>query len=318
MPFYDLIIVGAGPAGLAAAVYGASEGLRTALVEREAPGGQAGLSAKIENYLGFPSGIAGNDLARRAVTQARKFGAETLAPHEATLLRTENSYHLVELGGYEVHCRALVIATGVSYRQLDVPGIQKITGAGVYYGSATTEALSCRDANVFVVGGGNSAGQAAMYLSRFASDVTMLVRDNSLDRNMSRYLVEAIGKQDRVKVRLCTEVAEVYGEEHLESITIKDTITDERETLPATALFIFIGAMPRTEWLEGVIERDPKGFILSGQDLMRDDKPPVNWALDRDPYPLETSVPGVFVAGDVRHGSIKRVASGVGAGAVAV
>jgi thioredoxin reductase (NADPH) len=315
---YDLLVVGAGPSGLAAAVYGASEGLRTALIEREAPGGQAGQSSRIENYLGFPAGLSGRDLARRAVDQARKFGAEILTPQEALGVRTQDSYHILRVSDCDISCRALLIASGVSYRTLDVPGIQRLTGAGVYYGSASTEAVSCRDQCVFVVGGGNSAGQAAMHLARFASQVTLLVREDSLERHMSQYLVDEIRKQESISVRLRTQVVGVRGNDHLEAIKIAESPDGEREVLQATALFIFIGAAPRTGWLEGVVERDPKGFILSGPDLIRDGRRPDQWKLERDPYLLETSVPGIFVAGDVRFGSVKRVATGVGEGAVAV
>ena len=318
-PFYDLIIVGAGPAGLAAAVYGASEGLRTVLIEREVPGGQAGTSSKIENYLGFHSGIAGGELSRRAVAQAKRFGVEILTPQEVRSVRVEDRYRVVTLAdGTELSGDVLLIATGVSYRKLDVPGVERLTGAGVYYGAAITEALSCRDDDVYVIGGANSAGQAAMYLSQYARSVTLLVRSDSLERSMSRYLIDEIEARDNIHVRLNSGVARVNGEQNLETVTIRETTSGKVDTVPAAGLFIFIGALPGTDWLDGIVKRDERGFILSGPDLMQDGKRPQGWRLDRDPYLLETNVPGMFVAGDVRHGSVKRVASGVGEGSIAV
>ena len=318
-PFYDLIIVGAGPAGLAAAVYGASEGLRTVLIEREVPGGQAGTSSKIENYLGFHSGIAGGELSRRAVAQAKRFGVEILTPQEVWSVRVEDRYRVVTLSdGTELSGDVLLIATGVSYRKLDVPGVERLTGAGVYYGAAITEALSCRDDDVYVIGGANSAGQAAMYLSQYARSVTMLVRGDSLERSMSRYLIDEIEARDNIHVRLNSGVARVSGDQNLETVTIRETTSGKEDTVPAAGLFIFIGALPGTDWLDGIVKRDERGFILSGPDLMQDGKRPQGWRLDRDPYLLETNVPGMFVAGDVRHGSVKRVASGVGEGSIAV
>jgi thioredoxin reductase (NADPH) len=318
-PFYDLVIVGGGPAGLAAAVYGASEGLRTLMIEREAPGGQAGTSSRIENYLGFPSGLSGADLARRAVTQAARFGVEILTPQEVTGVRLADPYRIIRLAdGGEVSCHTLLVATGVSYRKLDVPGADRLTDAGIYYGAAMTEAISCRDEDVFIVGGANSAGQAAMYFARYARRVVMLVRGDSLAKGMSQYLVDQIEKTDTIEVRLRSSVIEARGEHHLEEIDIKNAETGQVETVPARSLFIFIGAQPRTDWLEGVVERDDRGFILSGPDLMHDGHRPANWPLDRDPFLLETSVPGIFVAGDVRHGSVKRVASGVGEGSISI
>jgi thioredoxin reductase (NADPH) len=319
-PFYDLVIVGGGPAGLAAAVYGASEGLATVLVEREAPGGQAGTSSRIENYLGFPSGLSGGDLARRAVAQARRFGVEILSPQEVAGLRVENPYRYVTLGdGSELSCHAVLLATGVQYRTLDVPGVDKLTGAGVYYGAALTEALSCAGDDVYIVGGANSAGQAALYFARYARHVVILVRGGGLAASMSQYLIEEIAEQPTITVRAHSQVVEACGDASLERLVIADSATGERETVPARALFIFIGALPRTDWLDGAVQRDAQGFILSGPDLKRDDKGRIpGWTLDRDPFLLETSVPGVFVAGDVRHRSIKRVASGVGEGSIAV
>ncbi len=316
-PFYDIVIVGAGPAGLAAAVYGASEGLRTLMIEREAPGGQAGQSSRIENYLGFPVGLSGADLARRAVTQAARFGVEVLR-QEVTGVRVEGPYRIVKLAdGAEVSCHALMIASGVSYRKLDAPGIERLTGCGVYYGAAMTEAMSCRDESVYVIGGANSAGQAAMYFSKYAGRVTILTR-SPLEKGMSHYLIEQIAQTPNIAVRTGAAVVEAAGGASLERITIANAETGERETMPATALFIFIGAAPRTEWLDGVIERDAQGFILTGPDLMKDGKRPKGWTADRDPFLLEASVPGIFVVGDVRKGSIKRVASGVGEGSIAV
>ena len=324
MSFYDLVIVGGGPAGLAAAVYGASEGLRTVMIEREAPGGQAGMSSRIENYLGFPAGLSGGDLARRAVAQAKRFGVEILSPQEATGARVEGTYRIIKLGNdSEISCHTLLIATGVQWRKLNVPGMDHLTGAGIYYGAAMTEAISCKDEDVYVVGGANSAGQAAMYFSRYARRVVMLVRGDSLAKGMSQYLIDQIKATKNIHVELNTSVAEVHGAEHLEAISIHCAQSGETQTVPASSLFIFIGAMPQTEWLAGVVERDARGFILSGADLLREDASghrvrPKNWTLERDPGLLETSVPGIFVVGDVRHGSVKRVASGVGEGSIAV
>lgn len=319
MAFYDLLIIGGGPAGLAAAVYGASEGLRTVMVEREAPGGQAGMSSRIENYLGFPSGLSGADLARRAVAQARRFGVEILTPQEVVRLRVEGPSRIVTLAdGTELGCKGLLIATGVSYRKLDVPGMDRLQGAGVYYGAAMTEAFSCKGEDVYVVGGANSAGQAAMYLSKYARRVVILIRGDSLSSSMSQYLIDQIKQTENIHIEPHTRVVEVHGEERLEAISILCSDSGQIEKVPAGALFIMIGAEPQTDWLAGVVERDERGFVLSGPDLLRDGKRPKNWPLDRDPWLLETSVPGIFVVGDVRHGSIKRVASGVGEGANAV
>ncbi|HEX5847701.1 MAG TPA: FAD-dependent oxidoreductase [Rubrobacter sp.] len=319
LPFYDLVIVGAGPSGLAAAVYGASEGLGTLLIEGDAPGGQAGTSSRIENYLGFPSGLSGGDLSRRAVAQAIRFGAEILTPLEATCARAEGPYRFVTLtDGSEVSCHALLIATGVSYRKLDVPGVERLTGAGVYYGAAITEALACRDRDVFVLGAGNSAGQAAIHLSRYANSVTMLVRGASLARTMSQYLVSQIETHEKITVSPRTTVVGVTGGGSLEEIVIKDHTTGDVRSVPAFALFIFIGATPHTEWVADVLERDSSGFILTGPGLLRGARRPRGWHLNRDPFLLETSVPGIFAAGDVRHRSVKRVASAVGEGSMAV
>lgn len=317
--FYDVAIVGGGPAGLAASVYGASEGLKTLMVEREAPGGQAGLSSRIENYLGFPSGLSGSVFARRAVDQARRFGVEIVSPQEATAVRVDGSYKYVRLSdGSEISCHALIFALGVQWRKMGIPGEDRLQGAGVYYGAGSTEAFSCRDEDVYLVGGANSAGQAALYFSKYARRVTMLVRGPSLAATMSQYLIDQIGQTENITVELQTRILEVHGEDHLEAITVACDKSGSVDRIPASSLFIFIGAQPRTEWLDGLIERDQRGFIITGQDLMRDGKRPRGWEADRDPGLLETSVPGVFAVGDVRHGSIKRVASGVGEGSVAI
>jgi thioredoxin reductase (NADPH) len=316
--FYDLAIVGGGPAGLAAAVYGASEGLRTVMIEREAPGGQAGMSSRIENYLGFPSGLSGNDLARRAVVQARRFGVEILSA-EATALRLDGPYRFLKLAdGSEISCHALLVATGVQWRKLNAPGVERLTGAGIYYGAAMTEAFSTKDEDVFIVGGANSAGQAAMYFSRYARRVFMLVRGPSLAASMSQYLITQLKQTSNIQIEFNSTVVEAHGEDHLEAISVKCTVTDEINTYPANSLFVMIGAAPNTEWLGDIVERDERGFILSGPMLIRDGKRPKGWPTDRDPALLETNVPGIFVVGDVRYGSVKRVASGVGEGSVAI
>jgi thioredoxin reductase (NADPH) len=319
--FYDLLIVGGGPAGLAAAVYGASEGLKTALVEAEAPGGQAGLSSRIENYLGFPSGLSGGDLARRAMTQAKRFGVEIISPQCAVELRLEDPYRIVKMAnGTEISCHALLIAAGLSWRKLDVPGLEQFTGTGVYYGAALTEAISCRDEDVFVVGGANSAGQGAIHFAQYARKVTMLVRAESLTKSMSRYLIDQIEATPNIEVRTHTDVIEALGNEHLDSLRIRNSETGETKTIPASAVFIFIGAKPRTDWLADQIAMDSRGFIYTGPDLPASpgSNVPKGWKLDRQPFLLETNLPGVFAAGDVRHGSIKRVASAVGAGSICV
>ena len=317
--FYDLAIVGGGPAGLAAAVYGASEGLHTVMIEREAPGGQAGMSSRIENYLGFPSGLSGGDLARRGVVQAQRFGVEILAPQEALGIRTEGSYRIIKLAdGSEISCHALMIATGVQWRRLDAPGIDRLQGAGVYYGGGATEALSCKGEIVYIVGGANSAGQAAMNFSKYAEKVVILVRGDSLSATMSQYLIDQIKETPNIQVWTRASVAEVHGTTRLEEISVLCSDTDKVERVPSSSMFIFIGALPRTDWLAALIERDDRGFILTGPDLMHRAERPKGWTLERDPFLLETNVPGIFAVGDVRHGSVKRVASGVGEGSVGV
>src|ERR1051326_414231 len=317
--FYDLAIVGGGPAGLAAAVYGASEGLHTVIIEREAPGGQAGMSSRIENYLGFPSGLSGADLARRAVVQAQRFGVEILSPQEAVGIRTEGSYRIIKLAdGNEISCHALMIASGVQWRRLEAPGIDKLQGAGVYYGGGATEALTCKGETVYVVGGANSAGQAAMNFSKYAARVVILVRGDSLSSTMSQYLIDQIQDTPNIQLWARASVAEVHGDTHLEEVSVLCSDTNKVERVPANAMFIFIGALPRTDWLANLVERDDRGFILPGPDLLWNGERPKGWTLERDSSLLETNIPGLFAVGDVRHGSVKRVASGVGEGSVAV
>lgn len=319
MELYDLVIVGAGPAGLAAAVYGASEGLSTLMIESHSPGGQAGTSSRIENYLGFPSGVSGAELSRRAATQAKRFGAEILTPTEAVSFRREDPYRFVRLAdGREIGARALLVATGVGYTMLDVPGAERLAGSGVYYGAAITEAMGARGAHVFTIGGGNSAGQAAMYLSRFAESVTMLVRGSSLASSMSRYLIAQIEETPNIVVRTRSVAQELIGERHLEQIVVCDLDRQEAETVDVASLFVFIGARPRTSWLGGSVASDARGFLDTGAPLTSDGRPPAGWNLKRAPFWLETSVPGVFAAGDVRNRSIKRIASAVGEGAMSV
>jgi thioredoxin reductase (NADPH) len=317
--FYDLIIIGGGPAGLGAAVYGASEGLRTLLVERTATGGQAGQSSRIENYLGFPDGVSGAQLADRARRQATKFGAELVTTRDVVGLEANGSARTVRFAdGSAIDAHTVILATGVAYRQLGAPGLGTFTGRGVYYGSALTEAANCLEQDIYVVGGANSAGQAAVYLARTARSVTIMVRARDLNDSMSHYLIQQIANVPNITVRTCCEVIEAHGDDHLERLTLRDNATGETRTVPASWLFVFIGAVPRTDWLDGVVVRDPLGFVVAGPDLTGDGSPPKGWQLDRPPYHLETSVPGVFVAGDVRSESGKRVAAAVGEGAMAV
>jgi thioredoxin reductase (NADPH) len=314
---YDLVIVGAGPAGLAAAVYGASEGLRTAVVERAAPGGQAGQSSRIENYLGFPTGLSGDDLSHRAATQARRLGAEMVLAQDVVSLETRGTVHVLLLAdGTEIEARAVIVASGVSYRMLDAPGLPELTGRGVFYGASASEARSTQGDDVYIVGAANSAGQAALHLARFARRVVLVVRGEGLDKSMSRYLAARIEVAGNVEVRTGTEIAGATGVDHLESLTLRDRLTGAEETVVARWLFVFVGASPHTDWLPASVVRDANGFILTGPELTAMPESP--WKLRRPPGLLETSLPGVFTAGDVRVGSMKRVASAVGEGATAV
>jgi thioredoxin reductase (NADPH) len=317
--FYDLIVVGAGPAGLGAAVYGASEGLRTVLVERAATGGQAGQSSRIENYLGFPDGVSGAQLTDRARRQAQKFGAEVLSAREVIGLQARGSARIVRFGDdTELAAHAIILATGVSYRTLEAPGIAELTGRGVYYGSAMTQGPSCEGEDIYIVGGANSAGQAAVFFSRYARTVTVLVRGASLHDSMSHYLIKQLDGIDNIVVRTSTLVGAAHGTEHLERLTLCDRSSGQGDTVVAGSLFIFIGAAPRTEWLGEAVRRNSRGFVLTGPDLLIDGRRPPGWPVERDPYYLESSVPGVLVAGDARAESVKRVASAVGEGAMAV
>ncbi|MFF1902698.1 FAD-dependent oxidoreductase [Kitasatospora sp. NPDC058218] len=317
--FYDLVIVGGGPAGLAAAVYGASEGLRTVLVEREATGGQAGQSSRIENYLGFPDGVSGAQLTDRARRQATRFGAELLTACRVTGLEVKGAARTLRFSdGSAVSAHTVILATGVSYRQLDVPGAAGLTGRGVYYGSALTEAAACQGQEVYIVGGANSAGQAAMFLSRSARKVTLLVRAPELASSMSYYLLQRVEDASTITVLTDTVVEAAHGKEHLDGLTLRNSVTGRSETVDAQWMYVFIGAAPLTDWLDDAVLRNPRGFVLTGPDLTTDGRPPADWPLDRAPYHLETNVPGVFAAGDVRAESAKRVASAVGEGAMAV
>ncbi|XHM90264.1 FAD-dependent oxidoreductase [Peterkaempfera sp. SMS 1(5)a] len=317
--FYDLVVVGAGPAGLGAAVYGASEGLRTVLVERQAAGGQAGQSSRIENYLGFPDGVSGAQLTDRARRQALRFGAEILSTREVVGLDAAGAGRVLRFGdGSAITAHSVVLATGVSYRRLEAPGLAGFTGAGLFYGSATTESLGCRGEEVYIVGGANSAGQAAVHFSRHARRVHVLIRSGDLHKSMSHYLIQQLEAIENVEVHPWTEVAAGAGDDHLQQLVLRDARSGETQTVDCSWLFVFIGAEPRTEWLSGVVARDPRGFVLTGPDLLAGGHRPPGWTLPRDPYHLESSVPGVFAAGDVRAESVKRVASAVGEGAMAV
>lgn len=318
-PFYDLLIVGGGPAGLAGAVYGASEGLRVALIEKDAAGGQAGTSSRIENYLGFPSGISGGDLARRAVAQATRLGAELITALEVTAVRLEHSVKVVTLSDdSELRCHALLITTGMTVRQLNVPGFERFEGAGVYYGAAPSEAATYTGDHVYVIGAANSAGQAAMMLSKHARQVTILVRGGSLQDKMSQYLVDQISSAANIEVLLHTRVLEVDGSHTVESIRLLDTDTETEEERPAAAIFIFVGAVPHSRFVADVVATSDNGFILTGRDIFVGGERPPTWTTERDPFLLETSVPGIFAAGDVREGAVRRVASAVGQGSIAI
>jgi thioredoxin reductase (NADPH) len=318
-PHYDLIIVGAGPAGLAGAVYGASEGLHTLLIDKETTGGQAGTSSRIENYLGFPKGLSGADLARRATVQAQRLGAEILNAKEVIQVSVDKNYKMIKLDdGTELSCKALIIATGVSLSTLNIPGIEELNGAGVYYGAAISEAVHYKDKHIFIVGGANSAGQGAMFFSRYASKVTMLVRGNSLADSMSQYLIEQINNTENIEVQFGKNVKEVIGTDRLESLVIKDNKSGETETVSAAALFIFIGAKPHSNLMVDIVKLSEAGFILTGPDLIQNGRRPDQWRLKRDPFLLETSCPGIFAVGDVREGALRRVASAVGQGSTAV
>ena len=316
LPFYDIVVIGSGPAGLAAAVYAGSEGYTCLVIEKAAPGGQAGSSPKIENYLGFPTGISGDDLARRAVSQAKRFGVEILSAQEVSRVETKDVYRIIKLSdGSEISCHAVLMATGASFHALKMPGADALTGAGIYYGAAYTEAIHYKDKNVFVVGGANSAAQGALYLSRFACKVTVLIRGN--EPTASKYLVDALNENKKIEILLHTDLLEVKGLNALEQITIKDTRSGEVQTLDAAAMFVFIGVRPQSRAVSGLVKCSDKGYIFTGLDLMVDKRPPPSWTLERDPFLLETSVPGIFAAGDVRYGTSHRVASAVGEGAIA-
>jgi thioredoxin reductase (NADPH) len=316
LPFYDLVVVGSGPAGLAAAVYAGSEGLNTLVIEKAAPGGQAGSSPKIENYLGFPAGISGDDLARRAVSQAKKFGVEILSAQEAKQICVNDKYRIVQLtDGTEISCHAVLVATGATFRILKMEGAGMLTGAGIYYGAAYTEAINYKDLDVFVVGGANSAAQGAIYLSRFARKVTVLIRGS--EPTASKYLVDAMNDNEKIEIMLNTDLLEVKGENKLEKIIVKNNQTAELQTFDAAAMFVFIGVRPQSQLVADLVKCDEKGYVYTGADLMVDNKPPQGWTLERPPFLLETSIPGIFAAGDVRYGTNHRVASAVGEGAIA-
>lgn len=319
LPMYDVIIIGGGPAGLAASVYGSCEGLKTLLIERSNPGGQAGTSSRIENYLGFPSGLSGADLTRRAIAQTLRFGTEILTPKEVKNIRLQDGYKIVEMtDGSEVHGKTIVIATGVEYMKLGVPGLDNFTGAGVYYGSASVEAHACKDEIVYIVGGGNSACQAAMYMAKFAKEVNVLIRRDTLKSTAANYLAESINKTPNIKVLANTEIASAQGTSVLEEITLKNSKTGEEQTVSAKALFIYIGARPGTSWLNDIVLKDAKGFITTGNDLMKEKSFNTFWRLEREPFMPETSVPGIFASGDVRSNALAGISSAVGEGSMAI
>lgn len=316
LPFYDIIIIGSGPAGLAAAVYAGSEGYKCLVIEKAAPGGQAGSSPKIENYLGFPAGISGDDLTRRAVSQAKRFGVEILSAQEAVQVAVKDAYRIVKLNdGTEISCHAVLIATGASFHTLKMPGADALTGAGIYYGAAYTEAMNYKDGDVFVVGGANSAAQGAIYLSQFARKVTVLIRGH--EPTASKHLVDAMQSNAKIEILTDTDLLEVKGSNALEQIVIKNTNSDESKTFDAAALFVFIGVQPQSKIVSELVMCSSKGYVFTGPDVMVDKKPPPGWTLERDPFLLETSTPGIFAAGDVRYGTSHRVASAVGEGAIA-
>lgn len=316
---YDVVIIGGGPAGLAAGVYGSSEGLKTLLVEKRAPGGQAGTSSRIENYLGFPKGLSGSDLARRALTQATRLGTEVLTPSEVREIKFKDHYKILALtDGTELMTKSVVITTGVEYRKLNTKGIADFTGAGVYYGAAMTEANACKDGEVYIVGGGNSAGQGAMYLSQFAKKVYIMVRKPDLSSTMSAYLIDQINNTENIEVLGYTEITEAHGSDHLEGLSLYNSKSDKTQKVKATALFIFIGAKPYTDWMNGLFKQDEKGYLLTGRDLLTTKNFRTDWKLEREPFLLETSVSGIFAAGDVRSGAMNRVASAVGEGAMSI
>ncbi|MBD0365324.1 MAG: FAD-dependent oxidoreductase [Flavisolibacter sp.] len=316
---YDVLIIGAGPAGLAASVYGSCEGLKTLLIERSNPGGQASSSARIENYLGFPTGLSGAELSRRAITQTLRFGTEILTPQEVKKITIKDGYKITEMkDGSEIHSKAIVIATGVAYKKLEIPGLENFTGAGVYYGAASVEAHACRNETIYIVGGGNSACQAAMYMSKFASEVNIIIRRSALSQTAANYLVENISHTSNIHVIVNTDVVACSGSSVLQNITLKNVNTGEEKTVPAKALFIYIGTKPSTDWLDDLVLKDEKGFILCGSDLLKDKSFNTLWKLKREPFMPETSVPGIFASGDVRFGAITGISSAVGEGSMAI
>jgi thioredoxin reductase (NADPH) len=316
---YDVLIIGAGPAGLAASVYGSCEGLKTLLIERSNPGGQASSSARIENYLGFPTGLSGPELTQRAIAQTLRFGTEILTPQEVKNITVKDGYKITELmDGSEIHSKSIVIATGVAYRKLEIPGIDKFTGAGVYYGAAAVEAKACRNEKIYIVGGGNSACQAAMYMSKFASEVNIIIRKDALSQTAANYLVENISQTKNINVIVNTDVISCSGTSILENITLKNALTGEENTVPAKALFIYIGTKPGTDWLKEIVLKESNGFILSGTELMKDSLFHTVWKLKRDPFLPETSVPGIFASGDVRYGAMTGISAAVGEGSMAI